>query len=103
MDLSVLWQQPYQNFPILVLLLPLFGFIVLSLFGERIKRDGESSGAGYLACGTVIASFLLAAFSVRCLLGLGIKQDHLRFVLPVISRPSLHSVWISMALHYVRR
>jgi NADH-quinone oxidoreductase subunit L len=89
MDLSVLWQQPYQNFPILVLLLPLFGFVVLSLFGERIKRDGESSGAGYLASGTVIASFLLAAFSVRSLLGLGIKAEQLRFAQPVIGWPPL--------------
>jgi NADH-quinone oxidoreductase subunit L len=87
MDLSVLWRQPYLDFPILVLLLPLSGFVVLSLFGDWLKRDGEEWGAGYIASGTVIVSFLLAAFSVRSLFGLGIKPEHLRFAQPVVGWP----------------
>src|SRR5689334_10612964 len=83
-SLSRLWQTPYLTLPILVVLLPLFGFVVLALFGDRIKKDGESSGAGYVASGLVITSFLLAAWSVRSLFGLGVKPEHLRFAQPAI-------------------
>jgi NADH-quinone oxidoreductase subunit L len=41
----------------LVLILPLGGFIVLAFFGDWIRRDREESGAGILACGTVLAAF----------------------------------------------
>ena len=35
-----------RTLPFAILLLPLAGFIVLALFGDRIKRDGEAAGAG---------------------------------------------------------
>mgnify|MGYP006333353245 CR=1 FL=1 len=46
-----------RTLPFAILLLPLAGFIVLALLGDRIKRDGESAGAGYLACATVLTAF----------------------------------------------
>ena len=49
--------------PFAVLLLPLAGFIVLALFGDWIKKDKEESGACWLACGTVLVAFGLAALS----------------------------------------
>jgi NADH-quinone oxidoreductase subunit L len=85
--MSDLLSQPYQVVPFLVLALPLFGFVVLALFGDWIKRDNESTGAGYLACGTVIAAFLLAAWSIRSLLGLGVRPEDLRFAQPSLAWP----------------
>jgi NADH-quinone oxidoreductase subunit L len=85
--MNALTEQPYQVVPFLVLALPLAGFVVLSLFGESIKRDNESTGAGYLACGTVIAAFLLAAWSIRSLLGLGVRAEDLRFAQPSLGWP----------------
>src|SRR5690349_12922646 len=82
--LSPLWQKAHLTMPILVLLLPLFGFVVLALFGDRMKRDGESSGAGYIASVLVIAAFLLAAWSVRALFGLGVKPGDLSFSQPAL-------------------
>ncbi len=46
-----------------ILVLPLAGFVVLALFGEGIKRDGEEKGAGWLACGTVLGAFALAVIA----------------------------------------
>ncbi len=43
--------------PWMVLVFPLAGFIVLALFGDRINRDREQSGAALLACATVLLSF----------------------------------------------
>ncbi len=43
--------------------------MVLALFGEWIKKDGEDDGAGYLACATVIAAFGLAAWTTARLYG----------------------------------
>ena len=34
-----------RTLPFAILLLPLAGFIVLALLGDRIKRDGEAAGA----------------------------------------------------------
>jgi len=85
--MNVLMEQPYQVLPFLVLALPLAGFIVLALFGDSIKRQGESTGAGYLACGTVIAAFLLAAWSIRSLLGLGVRAEDIRFAQPSLGWP----------------
>jgi NADH-quinone oxidoreductase subunit L len=75
--------------PFAILLLPLGGFVVLSLFGEWIKRDREDAGAGYLACATVIASFGLAAWTTARLYGLVGGPDGLRF-----SQPYLGFEWI---------
>jgi NADH-quinone oxidoreductase subunit L len=46
----------------LVLLLPLGGFFVLALFGDWIRRDHEETGAGILACGTVLVAFGLTVW-----------------------------------------
>jgi NADH-quinone oxidoreductase subunit L len=75
--------------PFAVLLLPLGGFVVLSLFGEWIKRDKEDAGAGYLACGTVLVAFGLAAWSTVRLYGLVGGPHGLRF-----SQPYLGFEWI---------
>src|SRR4030095_44666 len=102
MGLSALAERPHEIVPFLVLMLPLFGFIVLALFGESIKRDGESHLAGYVASGTVVFSFLLAAWSVRSLLGLGMRPDDVRFAQPVLAWPPgdperLPLSWLSVA------
>jgi len=55
--------------PFAILLLPLAGFIVLALLGDRIKRDGEAAGAGYLACATVLTAFGLAVWATVRLYG----------------------------------
>jgi NADH-quinone oxidoreductase subunit L len=75
--------------PFAVLLLPLAGFIVLALFGEWIKKDKEDAGAGYLACGTVLVSFGLAAWTAARLYGLAGGPEGLRF-----SQPYLGFEWI---------
>jgi NADH-quinone oxidoreductase subunit L len=49
--------------PSILLLLPLFGFVVLALFGDAIKRDREQRGATILACVVVLASFGLAVWT----------------------------------------
>ena len=75
--------------PFAVLLLPLCGFVVLSLFGEWIKKDKEDAGAGYMACGTVLVSFGLAAWTTARLYGLVGGAEGLRF-----SQPYLGFEWI---------
>jgi NADH-quinone oxidoreductase subunit L len=75
--------------PFAILLLPLGGFAVLSLFGEWIKKDEEDAGAGYLACATVLASFGLAAWTTARLYGLVGGPEGLRF-----SQPYLGFEWI---------
>jgi NADH-quinone oxidoreductase subunit L len=87
--LNALWERPYEVVPLLVPMLPLFGFVVLALFGDAIKRDHEERGATWLACGTVIAAFLLAAWSVRSLFGLGMRAEDLSFAQPVFGWPPL--------------
>jgi NADH-quinone oxidoreductase subunit L len=47
-----------NTLPFVVLMLPLFGFVVLALFGDAIKRDREQKGAMILACAVVLLSFL---------------------------------------------
>jgi NADH-quinone oxidoreductase subunit L len=73
--------------PFAVLILPLAGFVVLSLFGDWIKRDKEESGAGYLACATVIAAFGLAAWATARLFGLVAGESGLRFSQPTLGWP----------------
>ena len=62
--MAALLQRPHEIVPFLILLLPLAGFVVLSLFGDAIRRHGESRGAGVLASGVVLASFGLSVWSV---------------------------------------
>ena len=50
--------------PFAILLLPLFGFTVLALFGDAIRDQGEAKGACWLACLTVLTSFAPAAAAV---------------------------------------
>jgi NADH-quinone oxidoreductase subunit L len=75
--------------PFAILILPLGGFVVLSLFGDWIKKDKEENGAGYLACATVIAAFGLAAWATVRLYGLVSGPTGLRF-----SQPYLGFEWI---------
>jgi NADH-quinone oxidoreductase subunit L len=75
--------------PFMILLLPLAGFVVLCLFGDAIRRHGESRGAGLLACATVLGSFGLSVWSVVRLLGLVGGRDGLRF-----SQPYLGVEWM---------
>jgi NADH-quinone oxidoreductase subunit L len=77
--------------PFAILLLPLGGFIVLSLFGDWIKRDGESNGAGWLACATVLGAFGIAVVATVRLYGLVGSQEGLRF-----SQPYLGFEWIDV-------
>ena len=57
---DALARRPHEIVPFLILLLPLAGFVVLSLFGDAIGRHREARGAGILACGTVLGSFGLS-------------------------------------------
>ena len=45
---GVLEDRVLMVLPFMILLLPLAGFIVLCLFGDAIRRHGESRGAGIL-------------------------------------------------------
>ncbi len=75
--------------PFAILILPLGGFVVLSLFGDWIKKDKEESGAGWLACATVIVAVALAAWTTARLYGLVAGPSGLRF-----SQPYLGFEWI---------
>jgi NADH-quinone oxidoreductase subunit L len=75
--------------PFAILILPLGGFVVLSLFGDWIRKDKEETGAGYLACATVIAAFFLAAWTTARLYGLVAGESGLRF-----SQPYLGFEWM---------
>jgi NADH-quinone oxidoreductase subunit L len=75
--------------PFVILGLPLAGFVVLALFGDWIKRDGEELGAGVLACLTVITSFGLAVWTTFRLYGLVAGKEGLRFTQPVLAWPPL--------------
>jgi NADH-quinone oxidoreductase subunit L len=46
--------------PFVVLMLPLFGFVVLAVFGDGINRDREQKGGMILACAVVLLSFAIA-------------------------------------------
>ncbi|MFN8090721.1 MAG: NADH-quinone oxidoreductase subunit L [Vicinamibacteria bacterium] len=82
--------------PFAILLLPLGGFVVLSLFGDWIKKDGESNGAAWLACATVLAAFGLAVFTTLRLYGLVAGETGLRF-----AQPYLGFDWIDVAGFHV--
>ncbi|HXY40979.1 MAG TPA: NADH-quinone oxidoreductase subunit L [Vicinamibacteria bacterium] len=73
--------------PFAILLLPLAGFVVLSLFGEWIRRDKEDSGAAWLACGTVLAAFLLAVWTARRLFALPAGPEGLHLFTSTLSWP----------------
>src|SRR5437870_104407 len=75
--------------PFMVLLLPLLGFVVLSLFGDAIQKQKEARGAGILACVLVLLSFGLSAWSVVRLLRLVGSPEGLRF-----SQPYLGFEWM---------
>jgi NADH-quinone oxidoreductase subunit L len=83
--------------PWMILLLPLLGFTVLSLFGEGIKRDKEDNGAAILACVTVLTSFALSIWAVVSMLHLSAGEGGLRFASPSLGRPGTSSegwTWI---------
>jgi NADH-quinone oxidoreductase subunit L len=78
-------ERPELHMPWMILFLPLAGFIVLWLFGDAMKRDKEENGAGYIACGTVLASFALSAWVVRSLLAMPeTPGTELRFAQPYL-------------------
>ena len=78
-----------RTLPFAILLLPLAGFIVLALLGDRIKRDGEAAGAGYLACATVLTAFGLAAWATVRLYGYVGGADGLRYTQATLGWPPL--------------
>jgi len=78
-----------RTLPFAILLLPLAGFIVLALFGDRIKRDGEAAGAGYLACATVLVAFGLAVWATVRLYGYVGGAEGLRFTQATLGWPPL--------------
>ncbi len=87
-----MFEDPILNVrPFAVLLLPLGGFVVLALFGDWIRKDKEEQGAAWLACATVIAAFLLAAFTSARLYDLVAGPEGLRF-----SQPYLGFEWIAV-------
>jgi NADH-quinone oxidoreductase subunit L len=81
---AALAERPHEIVPFLVLLLPLSGFIVLSLFGDAIRRHGESRGAGILGCATVLASFGLSVWAVAGLRALSPGVGGLNFTQPYL-------------------
>ncbi len=85
---AILTRTGLANFdmvaPFLILLMPLLGFVVLSLFGDAIRDHGEGQGASVLACMTVLTSFALAVFSVRRLTTLIAGHEGLRFTQPFL-------------------
>jgi NADH-quinone oxidoreductase subunit L len=81
---AALAQRPHEIVPFLVLLLPLAGFVVLALFGDAIRRHGESRGAGIVASANVLAAFGLSAWSVITLRRLPVGADGLTFTQPYL-------------------
>ena len=75
--------------PFMILALPLLGYVVLALFGDAIRRDGEEQGATVLTCLTVLTSFALAVWSVMRLLDFPGGETGLRF-----TQPYLGYTWI---------
>jgi NADH-quinone oxidoreductase subunit L len=80
--------------PWAILLLPLAGFVVLSLLEPWFKKDHEETGAGYLACATAVASFGLALFSVARLFGLLADHEGLRFAQPFLQGGDQLDPWM---------
>jgi NADH-quinone oxidoreductase subunit L len=78
--------------PFLVLLMPLLGFVVLSLFGDKIRDHGEAQGGTVLACLTVLTSFGLSVWTVLQLGETLGGRDGLRFM-----QPYLDFEWIDVA------
>jgi NADH-quinone oxidoreductase subunit L len=76
--------QQLQKVPFLILFLPLAGFTVLALFGDRMKEQGEQDGAGMVACGTVLMSFALAVFAVMRLWALPATSEGYRATDPAL-------------------
>jgi NADH-quinone oxidoreductase subunit L len=74
--------------PFMILLLPLAGFVVLALLGD-IRKGKDETGAGLIACTTVLLSFGLSAWAVVRLHGLVGGPTGLRF-----SQPYLGFEWI---------
>jgi len=89
-----------QNIPWAILLLPLAGFISLALFGDAIRREKNETGAGLMACGTVLVSFALAVWSTLRLETLLADPDGLRFFQPALGQPlstgGLEFSWIEV-------
>jgi len=89
-----------QNIPWAILLLPLAGFISLALFGDAITREKNETGAGLMACGTVLASFALAVWSTLRLEALLSDPEGLRFFQPALGQPlssgGLEFSWIEV-------
>jgi NADH-quinone oxidoreductase subunit L len=73
-----------QILPFVILLLPLGGFTVLALFGDWIRRDREETGAGILACTTVLTALGLAAWTAVRLMALDPKPPGVRFSQPYL-------------------
>ncbi len=74
--------------PWMVLVLPLAGFVVLALLGDRIKRDGEQFGAGLLACAAVLLSFGCALWTALHLGDASALLEQQRQALGLTERPA---------------
>jgi NADH-quinone oxidoreductase subunit L len=70
--------------PFAILLLPLLGFTVLALFGDAIRDQGESKGACWLACFTVLTSFALSVATVYRVMQFPPGDTGLRFTQPYL-------------------
>ncbi|MBN2370263.1 MAG: NADH-quinone oxidoreductase subunit L [Vicinamibacteria bacterium] len=77
--------------PWLALMLPFGGFLVLSLFGDWIRKDREERGAGVLSCCTVLLSFLIAVATAFMLgdAGRDLEQQRQSLNLPQRQGPYL--------------
>jgi NADH-quinone oxidoreductase subunit L len=81
---AALAQRPHEIVPFLILLLPLAGFVVLALFGDAIRRHGESRGAGMVASAIVLTAFGLSVWSVVTLRGLPAGANGVAFTQPYL-------------------
>jgi len=90
-----------RTLPFAILILPLAGFIVLALLGDWIKRDGESAGAGYLACATVLTAFGLAVWATLRLYGYVAGPEGLRFTQATLGWPPLAPLELRDPLNWI--
>jgi NADH-quinone oxidoreductase subunit L len=53
-----------QKLPVLVLLIPMFSFLVLAFFGKKLPRGGDWFGTSLLFINLAISGFILIAFGI---------------------------------------
>ena len=70
--------------PWMVLMMPLFGFVVLAFFGGLAKKQGKEQGMMIISTSCVFVSFVLALATVRSVMSLPAGDHELHFVQPVL-------------------